>query len=225
MNKFIQKTDAQIQRDVLDELKWDTRVRETDIGVEVHQGIVKLTGAVGSWTERLAAQEAAHRVGSVMDVANDVEVKLPNVWVRTDTDIAKAVRSALESDLLVPDQKIRSTVTEGTVTLEGTVEYWTQYDDASRAVRNLYGVKRVNNQLAVVAPIPGVSASTVQSVIESALERHVAHVAKRVSVNVNNGNVTLSGDVPSWSERRAIEGAVRGTPGVNVVQNQLRIGV
>jgi hypothetical protein len=36
MNRLIRKTDAQIQKDVLEELKWDTRVKETDVGVDNH---------------------------------------------------------------------------------------------------------------------------------------------------------------------------------------------
>ena len=117
------KTDAQIQRDVLDELKWDMRVKETDIGVEVKGRIVTLTGRVDSWTQRLAAQEAAHRVSSILDVANDVRVKLPGTSERSDTDVAQAVRSALEWDVLVPQERIRTSVTNGVVTLEGTVHY------------------------------------------------------------------------------------------------------
>ena len=69
------KTDAQIHHDVLEELKWDSRVDETEVGVQVAGGVVTLTGAVTSWAKRVAAQEAAHRVIGVLDVANDIKVK------------------------------------------------------------------------------------------------------------------------------------------------------
>ncbi len=58
----VTKTDSQIQQDVLRELKWDTRVEETDVGVEVDEAVVTLTGTVSSYAKRMAAQEAAHRV-------------------------------------------------------------------------------------------------------------------------------------------------------------------
>jgi osmotically-inducible protein OsmY len=109
--------DAEIQKRVLRELEWDTRVDATDVGVEVHDGIVTLTGTVSSWAKRVAAQRAAHRVAGVRDVANDIAVNVPGSAVRTDTDIAHAVRRALEWHALVPDERIRTTVSEGRVCL------------------------------------------------------------------------------------------------------------
>jgi BON domain len=44
-------------------------VGPTDVGLEVDDGVVTLTGTVSSWAKRHAAQEAAHRVAGVLDVA------------------------------------------------------------------------------------------------------------------------------------------------------------
>ena len=107
MTYGIKKTDTQIHHDVLEELKWDSRVDETEVGVEVDNGVVTLTGTVTSWAKRMAAQEAAHRVGGVLDVANDVVVKVPGGLGRSDTEIAHAVRNALEWDVFVPDKDIQ----------------------------------------------------------------------------------------------------------------------
>lgn len=147
----MKKTDAEIQKDVLAELEWDTRIRETDVGVAVDRGIVTLSGKVDSQAKRMAAQEAAHRVAGVLDVANDLEVQLPGDGPRSDTDIARAVRDSLEWDVLVPDARIRSTVCNGEVTLEGDVDLDKQRADAERAIRTLLGVTRVINRLQVVA--------------------------------------------------------------------------
>ena len=221
MGQFIKKTDAQIQRDVLEELKWDTRVKETDVGIAVNAAVVTLTGIVDSWAARVAAQEAAHRVLAVLDVANDIRVEVPGSHERNDTDIAKAVRTALEWDVLVPHERVRSTVANGIVKLEGTVDYWSQYDDAARSVRNLAGVREVKNFITVepaqIAP------QTVRLAIDQALERHAEHAAKRVTIAVAGDQVILTGEVPSWAERNAVEGAVRGTPGVRRVDSKLRI--
>ena len=217
------REDSQIQRDVLDELKWDTRVKETDVGVEVRAGIVTLTGTVDSWPARIAAQEAAHRVAGVLDVANDIKIQLPGPFQHNDSDIARRVRLALEWDVFVPHERIRSTVSGGVVTLEGDVDYFSQYEDASRAVRNLAGVCEVRNLIGIGASRPLVTPESVHSAIEAALDRHVKHAAKHVRVSVKDGTVVLRGDVPSWAERNAVEGAVRGTPGVRKVESQLRI--
>src|SRR3989440_12991639 len=88
------KTDQEIQRMVLDELKWDARVQPNEIGVSVKDGVVTLTGVVDSYSKRWAAEEAAHRVRGVKAVANDIEIRLPRSSERTHTDnAASAVRA------------------------------------------------------------------------------------------------------------------------------------
>src|SRR3989337_248322 len=130
MTQAIKKSDTQIHHDVLEELKWDSRVDETEVGVEVDNGVVTLTGTVTSWAKRMAAEEAAHRVSGVLDVANDVKVRIPGELTRTDTEIAQAVRRTLEWDVFVPDERITSTVSDGWVTLEGPVDRGSQREDA-----------------------------------------------------------------------------------------------
>ena len=93
------KTDRRIQLDVLGELKWDTRVEETDVGVEVDDGVVTLTGTVSSNAKRIAAQEAAHRVAGVLDVVNDIQVHLPGSLERTDTEVAQRRHEVCETPL------------------------------------------------------------------------------------------------------------------------------
>jgi hypothetical protein len=83
------RTDEDIQRDILDELKWDMRVRPNEVGVAVKDGIVTLTGWVDSYMKKLAAESAAHRVHGVKAIANDIEVRLPGSAERTDADLAK----------------------------------------------------------------------------------------------------------------------------------------
>jgi osmotically-inducible protein OsmY len=222
MSTLLAKTDAQIQKDVLDELKWDTRVDETDVGVEVDSGIVTLTGTVNSWGKKFAAQEAAHRVAGVLDVANDVKVKLPGTPGRTDTEVARAVRQALEWSVHVPADRIRSTVVDGNVTLEGDVDYWTQRADAERTVRDLFGVRSLTNVIAIKPP--KVAPQSVRKAIEDALERRAKREAQQVVIAVHDDRVTVSGVVNSWAERSAVIGAAQGTPGVRAVDDHLRIG-
>jgi osmotically-inducible protein OsmY len=217
----IMKSDVQIQQEVLRELRWDTRVDATEIGVTVHTGVVTLTGTVGSWAKRAAAEEAAHRVAGVHDVANDVQVKLPSSLERTDSEIAEAVRHALEWDVFVPDTRIQSTVSDGRVTLGGTVDTAAEREDAERAVRNLAGVRGVVNKIRVAPAVrlPG----DVKKAIEEALERRAQHEAKRIEVQVEEGRVILRGHVRSWAEKEAVVGAVGHAPGVQTVEDRLHI--
>ena len=104
------RTDEDIQREVLDELRWEPRVRPNEIGVSVKDGVVTLTGWVDSYQKRWAAEEAAHRVRGVKAVANDIEVRLPVGAERTDADIAAAAVRALEWDAMLPIDRIDVTV-------------------------------------------------------------------------------------------------------------------
>src|ERR1700716_687923 len=109
----VTRTDEQIQRDVLAELKWDARVQPNEIGVVVKDGIVTLIGWVDSYTKRWAAEEAALRVRGVKAVANDIEVKLPISAERTDAEIAAAALHALKWDATIPDDQVKVTVSKG----------------------------------------------------------------------------------------------------------------
>jgi osmotically-inducible protein OsmY len=217
----ISKTDTQIQQDVLRELRWDRRVAETEVGVAVREGIVALSGTVDSFAKKLAAREAAHRVAGVLDVADDVEVKLPGVFTRTDTDLARAVRNALEWDVFIPDTQIRSTVANGWVTLDGTVDSLLDRDDAERAVRRLQGVRGVIDNIVVNAP--KVDPARIRKSIEETLERRADREADRIDVRVIEGKVTLEGRVHSFPEKEAILGTVRNASGVKAVNDNLRI--
>jgi len=215
----MKRTDAEIQQAVLRELKWDTRTAQSDVGVQVEGGIVTLNGNVGSWAERHAAQEAAHHVGGVFDVANELQVRLVGSSHRSDVDIARAIRDALEWDVFVPDKQIRSTVANGRVTLEGQVSYHRQRDDVENAVRDLAGVIAVINQIDVVPP--PVAAEDLRKSIRAALERQVDREAAHIDLEVEEGRVAIKGVVHSRRELEAILGAVKGTPGVRVIDNGL----
>lgn len=214
------RTDSEIRQQVQRELLWDSRLWSADIQVAVHEGVVALTGTVSTYAKKLAAQEAAHRICGVLDVANDVEVKT-NGRARTDTAIAKAVRHALEWDTLVPEDLVQSTVSDGWVTLEGDVKVWREREDAENAVLNLSGVKGVINKIQVSPP--KVNPDELRLQIEDALERRADREAEHLRVEVKDGAVDLWGRVHSWQEKRAVIGSISHAPGVRQVQDHLRI--
>ena len=129
------RTDQELQKDVLAELKWDAQIQPNEIGVSVKDGVVTLTGWVDSYLKKWSAEDAAHKVAGVKAVANDIEIKLATE--RTDPDIAEAAVHALEWDAFVPSGKVQVTVSKGWVTLKGEVEWQYQKQDAERVVRRL----------------------------------------------------------------------------------------
>ena len=214
------RTDEAIQTDVLEELKWDTRVQPNEIGVIVKDGVVTLTGWVDSYLKKMAAEEAAHRVRGVKAVANDIEVRLPGSAERTDADLAKAVITALKWQAAIPAGTLDVTVSQGWVTLKGEVEFGFQKRFAERAVQRLSGVKGVTNLITVK---PRLSPSDLKQQIERALIRNAETDARNITVEVQGSKVILRGTVRSYAEKQAAEDTAWSAPGVSEVDNRIVI--
>jgi osmotically-inducible protein OsmY len=216
------KTDVQLQRDVIDELRWDPSVGTAEIGVAVKNGVVTLTGQVESFAKKYAALRAAERVAGVRVIAEELTVVLPGSFKRTDTDLAHVVASTLKWDVQVPDERVKARVEDGWVWLEGEVDWQYQCAAAERAIRNLTGVKGVTNLLQVEKRP---SMSDVKRHIENALKRHAELDADKISIETTDGRVTLKGKVRSWSERQDAEHAAWSAPGVTNVNDELLVEV
>jgi len=215
-------TDEEIQKDVLAELKWDARVRPTEIGVAVKDGIVTLTGWVDSYVKKLAAEDAAHRVHGVKAVVNDLEVHWPGSSEHTDTELAEAALNALRWDSTVPSDKIKVTVSQGWVTLKGEVEYAFQKQEAERAIRHLSGIIGVSNLISVRSQV---LPTDLKASIEKALLRNAEIDAQHITTEVEGSKVILRGTVRSYAERKAAEEAAWSAPGVTEVENKILVSL
>lgn len=217
------KSDRQIRDDVEAALDWDPSFDSRKIGVAVKDGVVTLSGHVGAFPDRWAAQKAALAVAGVKAVANEIEINLPLDAKRSDTDIAAAATVALKSNVSIPMDKLQLTVHDGWVTLRGKVDWWYQKNIAERAVRYLRGVRGISNSIEISPPKVQVSSTEVRSKIESAFQRQAHLDAQKIRVAVAGSTVTLEGEVPTWQERWEAETAAWSAPGVCKVEDHLVI--
>ena len=216
-----EKADSQITRDVLDELYWDPAVSIADLTVSTNHHRVTLTGTAATYSTRLEAENAAYRVGGVYDVENNIVVDPGASSVRSDEDIADDVTDALSLDAQVPDDRIAVNVLNGEVSLTGTVDWYYQSRAATYDAAKIRGVQSVDNDIVVMQP--EVSAAAVSSGIARAFARDAALYDDELNVSADDGHVTLSGTVATWSERDMAEEVAWRSPGVTSVTNNILI--
>lgn len=213
-------TNEDLKQTVANAMEWDPSIDSADIGISADDGVVTLRGNVRTYAEKYAAERVALRVFGVKAVANDLCVHLTSRSERTDTQIAQAAVTALKSNTIVPAERVTVAVSEGRVTLKGTVEWQYQKDAAQRCVRDLFGVKGVLN---IIALEPRVKPTDVRDQIEAAFRRSAEVDARRINVNATDGKVILSGNVRSYAERQEAERAAWAAPGVTQVDDRLTI--
>lgn len=217
------KTDSQLERDVLDQLRFEPSVREAEIGVAVKDGVVTLSGYVDSYAEKRETLHAVERLSGVKAAVDSLEVRLPVAYTRSDTEIAHTAVNALRWDTQVPNDGIKMTVRDGWITLDGDVEWQYQRAAAEQAVQNLMGVRGVTN-LIVVQP-KSASPYDVSQLIKQTLRRSAEVDADSITVEARDGTVTLRGTVHSFAERRDAERAAWCAPGVVKVDDRIAVTI
>lgn len=216
----IMKTDVQIQKDVMDELKWQPILNSSEIGVAVKNGIVTLSGMVDSFSKKLSAEKAAKKIIGVKAIAEDIQIGVSPAYRKTDTEIAEAVLNALKWHSVVPEDKIKLKVEDGIVTLEGELEWEYQRTNAKTAIQDLTGVRSVVNLITVK---PKLNSVELERKITEAFRRNATFDASKINVSTVGNKVTLSGRVRSFIESEDAADVAWAAPGVFEVDNNLTI--
>ncbi|KNY06764.1 ornithine aminotransferase [Achromobacter piechaudii] len=211
-------SDAALRERVLSALAFEPSIDELHIGVSVEDGVVTLTGHVGTYAQKLAAEDTVQRVKGVRGIAQEIEVRAAADKQLADDQIAARALSIMAWDATIPDGNVQVKVQHGWVTLSGTVDWFYQREAAACAVHKLSGVMGVSNLINVA---PTVQAGDIKRKIEAALQRSAQIEAGRIAVSVHGTTVVLDGSVNSWVERGAAERAAWTVPGVIDVQDRL----
>ena len=210
--------DHDLQQAVLAELAWEPSVTAAHLGVSAAAGVVTLTGHVDTYSQKLAAEQAALRVRGVKAVAEEIEVRLAFDRKRGDDDIAAAAIERLAWSAGIPPDRFTVKVEKGWVTLTGMADWHYQKEEAGLDVRRLLGVVGLSNQITVK---PRVDTSSLSDDINQALHRSWFFDASDLRVSAEGGQVRLTGTVGSQRDRQSAAATAWAAPGATNVINDI----
>ena len=214
------KNNSELQSDVQNAIKWEPLLNEAEIGVTAKEGVVSLNGEVDSYAKKLCAENAAKNVIGVKALVEKIEVKFPNSWTKTNTEIANEVLNALKSNWSVPNDKVAVKVEDGWVTLSGELPWNYQKEAAKSAINFLSGVKGVTNNITIKSE----SHDAIEKKdVENAIARSWSVDDSDIKVSVSGTTVTLKGTVESWYQKEEAGRIAWNTPGIWHVKNDLEV--
>jgi len=211
--------DQALKQRVLEELAWHPGFDEAHIGVTVRGGVVTLTGHVGSYAEKCAAERAAGRVTGVRAIAEELEIRYAS-GIGQDDDIARQALDVISWDLAVPKDRVKIKIENGWVTLRGDVDWRFQRQAAEADIRNLFGVMGVSNAIEIRPKVP---VCDVERQIKSAFRRNAEFEAENIVVTADGRTVTLTGQVGSYYKRTLVAETAWSAPGVTQVHELLTV--
>jgi osmotically-inducible protein OsmY len=214
-------TDKAIQHDVMAELEWEPSLDAANIGVAVHNGVVTLSGHVGSYLEKRTAERAVRKVNGVRAIAQELSVVLPGDRKVADDAIAERASRIIAWNVGAPPGAVQIKVERGWITLSGEVDWQYQKERAERDVEKLSGVVGVINHMTVKARV---SPADIRGKIEAAFRRNAELESSGITVRAEDTKVILSGQVHAWYEREVAERAAWSAPGVTQVEDHITVG-
>lgn len=214
-------SDEEIQKDVIEHLRWNARLGIKDLDVTVRDGTVILTGDVPTCKAKHSAETDCLHVVGVHTVQNKLAI-VPAGNIPTDDEVRMNLLDLLLWNGDVSSENVAVTISDGDVTLQGSVgSYWEKVE-AEALASSVRGVRHIQNDLAVV-PMHDMLDEEIADAITSALERNRSANPQDIHITVRYGRVTLTGKVPTWCAYQAVLEAAKHTRGVVDVKAELEL--
>ncbi|AWG23204.1 hypothetical protein FFWV33_17550 [Flavobacterium faecale] len=213
------RTDVEIKQDVADELAWQPIINETQLNVEVKEGVVWLRGIVSNLAEKVVAENAAKKIIGVIDVVDEIEVKIKNNF--SDEDLTEKINSDLKWNASVPQDKISVKVEQGNVFLLGSVKWAYQKSESEKCLQYIDGIKSITNTISITSE--NVTPTNIRENINRAFERSASIDSKKITVIIEGNTAILQGKVNSIKEKDDALVAAYLAKGITNVKNEIQV--
>ena len=227
---YASKTDDSIESSAKKSYVFKTYLKEDDIKIDSKDGVVTLTGTVSDEHHKSLAQETVAGLPGVKSVDNKLEVKGERPAEMSDAWLTAKVKTTLLFHKSV-SSLTEVTTKDGIVTLQGEADNQAQKDLTTEYVKDVEGVKDVNNEMTVSKTAKKTSRTmgdkiddaSVTAQVKTALLFHRSTSAFNTSVTTKNGVVTLTGKAKNAAERDLVSKIVDDVKGVKSVKNRMTI--
>lgn len=210
-----------LQFTVQEALRWEPQLQGSQFGVIAENGIVTLTGITDSYFKKIEAEKATKNTAGVRAVIERIAVVLHDNHQLSDEEIAQKIIAIYHSSFTIPEEKIKITVENGWVTLEGNVHWNYQKNAAEEALQPLQGIRGISN---LIRTQTSRDSTIKKEYIQKALHHSALLHDTPIEVDVNNRKVTLKGSVNTLYEKEEAERLAWNAKGVVSVDNSLIIG-
>lgn len=221
-------TDSQIEDAAKASYNYRT-VLEGHVKVSVKDGVVTLHGTVADSDQKTLAEDTVSNLPGVVSVVDKIKVESEPAE-HSDGWIALKIRTQLLIHANVSATATKVNVTDGVVTLTGTVDNSAQKDLTEAYVKDVEGVKSVNNDLTVKSPAENehtvnetIDDASITSQVKFALLSHHSTSALKTKVTTKNGVVIITGEADSDAEKDLVSKLASSVRGVQSVQNDMTV--
>ncbi|MBD3161465.1 MAG: BON domain-containing protein [Candidatus Eisenbacteria bacterium] len=191
-------TDEAITDAVENEIWIDEVLDPNAIDIVTMNGIVTLDGTVQTLLEKDRVERIVETTRGVRAVVDRIEVEPVE---RPDPELEAAVRNALLADPATEAYEVTVSVTDGAVTLNGTVESWAERSLAETVAKEIRGIRRIENEIDVQFETDR-GDYEIEQEIEKRLKNDVRVDDYLIDVEVDAGTVRLTGTVGSLGEKQ-----------------------
>ncbi len=212
-----------ITKDVVDQLKWDDSVDDSNISVKVSENHVFLEGFVNSYSAKIAASKNAYLVPGVKHVENNLKVRFTEASsLPGDEQLSRNIADSLHWNSRIDSSGIEVDTRDRKVILRGKVSSFWEKFEAEDLVLNTQGVYGIKNQLEVILE-KTVEDRDIESDLRNAFERSILIDEDKIDISCRKGIVRLSGSVANYAIKREAMDLAYYTRGVVNVIDEVTI--